>query len=548
MKKAIPFLLVSVLAISSKVVQADFIFGTPINLGPNINTQYSEGLVCVAPNNLSLYFISNRPGGSGAHDLYIITRSSVEEQWSQPTNLGPTVNSYAEEFFSCISYDELELYFDSTRSGGRGRRDLWETTRTDLNAPWTRPVNLGSSINTASDEVSPNFSADGLTLLFASDRPGGRGNYDLYICTRTSRDASWSAPINLDSTINSPYLDVAPSLSLDGLVLFFHSIRPSGFGNYDLYYSRRQTPDAQWSEPVNLGKNVNSSYVELGPSLSSDGRMLYFCEHPDHPPRPGGFGSTDLWQVPIEPVIDLNGGEIVDSADICIMVDHWGEDYPLCDIGPMPWGDGTVDIEDLKVLAEYLFGDLRCVTHFKLDEAKGNIANDSAKNRDGTVHGDPEWRPMNGIIGGALQLDGFDDYIKTGFLLNAAEGELSAFVWVKGGTPGQVVVSQQGVANWLTSDIQGNLMTELRTPTRRGKPLQSQTVITDGNWHRIGLVWDGLLRMLYVDDIAVAQDTQDELQGSDSGLYIGCGKAMEPGTFFSGLIDDICIYNQVIRP
>jgi inhibitor of cysteine peptidase len=59
--------------------------------------------------------------------------------------------------------------------------------------------------------------------------------------------------------------------------------------------------------------------------------------------------------VTIEPVVDLNGDGIVDAADMCIIVDHWGEDYSLCDIGPMPWGDGIVDVEDLKVLAEHLF-------------------------------------------------------------------------------------------------------------------------------------------------------------------------------------------------
>ena len=91
-------------------------------------------------------------------------------------------------------------------------------------------------------------------------------------------------------------------------------------------------------------------------------------------------------------------------------------------------------------------------------------------------------------------------------------------------------------------------MTELKSTSRSGKPLQSQTVITDGNWHRIGFVWDGSNRTLYVDDIAVTQDTQDALAGSVGGLYIGCGKAMEAGTYWSGLIDDIRIYNRVVMP
>jgi hypothetical protein len=66
--------------------------------------------------------------------------------------------------------------------------------------------------------------------------------------------------------------------------------------------------------------------------------------------------------------------------------------------------------------------------------------------------------------------------------------------------------------------------------------------------HQIGFVWDGFSRTLYVDDVAVAQDTQDRLGSSDSGLYIGCGKAMEPGTYWSGLIDDVRIYNRAVSP
>ena len=91
-------------------------------------------------------------------------------------------------------------------------------------------------------------------------------------------------------------------------------------------------------------------------------------------------------------------------------------------------------------------------------------------------------------------------------------------------------------------------MTELKGPGRSTVPMLSQTTITDGNWHRIGLVWDGSHRTLYVDEIAVAEDAQDNLAGSDNGLYIGTGKAMEPWSFWSGLIDDVRIYNRAVKP
>jgi hypothetical protein len=98
---------------------------------------------------------------------------------------------------------------------------------------------------------------------------------------------------------------------------------------------------------------VNSTAWEVGPKVSPDGSMLYF-----HSPRPGGLGGCDIWQVPIEVVVDFNDDGIVDAGDVCIMIEYWLTDYPLCDIGPMPWGDGVVDVEDLIVIAGHLFEEI----------------------------------------------------------------------------------------------------------------------------------------------------------------------------------------------
>ena len=252
------------------------------------------------------------------------------------------------------------------------------------------------------------------------------------------------------------------------------------------------------------------------------------------------------------PSPDFNGDGIVDSADMCIMVDYWGTDEPLCDIGPTPFGDGIVDVQDLIVLSEYFFKELNdptLVAHWAFDEIEGDIASDSANDNDGTVYGNPAWQPEGGMVDGALQLDGIDDYIRTPFVLNPADGKFSVFVWIKGGAPDQAVVSQAGGANWILADAsEGKLMTELKATGRDATELLSQTIITDGNWHRIGLVWDGSHRTLYVDDVAVAEDEQTNLAALDNGLYIGTGKAMEPGSFWSGLIDDVRIYNRAVIP
>jgi len=251
-------------------------------------------------------------------------------------------------------------------------------------------------------------------------------------------------------------------------------------------------------------------------------------------------------------VIDFNGDGNVDIQDLLKLVESWGTDDPIVDIAPRPSGDGVVDALDLELLMSYWgqpVEDPTLIAHWALDEAKGEIAYDSAGQNDALLIGGPVWQPEGGMIDGALQLDGIDDYVNTPFVLNPADGKFTIFVWIKGGTAGQAVLSQAGGANWLCTDsVEGCLVTELKAAGRGGAPLSSQIVITDGQWYRIGLVWDGSNRILYVDGVAVAEDTQDNLEGSDDGLYIGTSKNMEGGTFWSGLIDDVRIYNRAVSP
>jgi len=191
------------------------------------------------------------------------------------------------------------------------------------------------------------------------------------------------------------------------------------------------------------------------------------------------------------------------------------------------------------------------LAHWKLDETEGDIAYDSAGDSDGTLVGDPVWQPDGGILVGALQLDGVDDYVSTEFVLNPADGALSVFAWIKGGALGQAIISQTDGFNWLCVDAsEGNLMTELRYVSRGGSgaPLVSQTPIINEVWHRVGLSWDGTNRIIYVDDVEVAKDTQPGLASLGGGLHIGTDKNREPGTFWSGLIDDVRIYNRAVKP
>jgi hypothetical protein len=256
---------------------------------------------------------------------------------------------------------------------------------------------------------------------------------------------------------------------------------------------------------------------------------------------------------PIIPLVDFNGDEIVDANDETLLTEHLGQGDLRYDIGPFPWGDGKVDAADLEALQPYLGQeayDPALIAYWKLDEAEGTVAADSAGGHDGTLVGSPLWQPAGGPKGGALLLDGLDDYIETPFVLDPSTGPFSVFTWVKGGAPGQVLVSQIDGAVWLAVDTTGALKTEIRGSSR-ASALISSAIITDGLWHRVGLTWDGSKRTLYVDDVAVVRDAQFPAGGlapATGGLNLGAGSKLTPGTFWSGLIDDVRLYDRAVQP
>ena len=263
----------------------------------------------------------------------------------------------------------------------------------------------------------------------------------------------------------------------------------------------------------------------------------------------------DVELIPEQASPDFNGDGIVDLQDLLLLIEYWGQDELTVDIAPLPDGDGIVDEQDMALLMEYWQEEIpdleliaHWIAHWRLDETEGMFAIDSAGDNDAFVVDGAVWQPISGKVNGALQLDGVSGCAITGFALNPADGPFSVLAWVKGGGPGQAVISQQGGANWLSTDpLDGFLMTELTGPGRSTGPLLSETTIVDGEWHHISFVWDGSNRTLYVDSIAVAQDMQGSLESSSSGLYIGADKAMAPGTYFSGMIDDVRIYNRAVK-
>ena len=269
-------------------------WSTPTNLGPIVNSAFVDGGPAISKDGLSLYLSSTRPGGFGLSDIWVSQRASEDDPWGPPVNLGPAINTEFTEDIPGFSRDGHWMFFNCNRPGGFGLADLWASYREDVHDDfdWQAPVNLGPGVNSAFfDQGATYFENDelGLPLLyFGSNRPGGLGAQDIYVSAQLS-DGSWGAS-ELVPELSSSVFDQRPSIRFDGLEMFFFSDRPGGFGPFDVWVSTRDSTSDPWTTPVNPGASVNSPQDDRQAYIGSDRKTLFFRSA-----RPGGFGDADLY-------------------------------------------------------------------------------------------------------------------------------------------------------------------------------------------------------------------------------------------------------------
>lgn len=221
-----------------------------------------ERVVTIAPNGRELFFM--RKGNQGPR---IYTSTYHNGQWQAATLAAFSANDIATEPF--ISPDGSRLFFVSARRE-TPTPDIWVSIRS--NDTWATPTRLGGNINTLGEEWHPSVSANG-DLYFASTREGGKGKADLY-CS-TFRSGEYAESQNLGAVINSPYNDWDPYVDPDGEYIIFKSDRPGGFGGMDMYISLKK--NGQWTTPQNLGASINTSNDDDAGDVTPDGKYLIFA-------------------------------------------------------------------------------------------------------------------------------------------------------------------------------------------------------------------------------------------------------------------------------
>lgn len=260
-----------------------------VNLGPVVNSPYREmGLAATVDGN-TLYFVSDRPGGVGERDIWVTTRRG--DQWTPPVNLGPNVNSVAHDGGMSISADGKRLYFGSTRPGGLGGEDLYMTTFVD--GQWTPAVNLGRAVNSAHNDAMVYITKDDRELYFHSDRPGGYGDRDIWVSKLRNR--RWQPAVNLGPQINTSEAEGNAFLSNDGLSLIF-GVGIARVNERLRVASRARVTDRKWTKAVDFGPRMNvSDSFSSCPEVTRDGKVMFFISN-----RPGGMGESDVWMARIK--------------------------------------------------------------------------------------------------------------------------------------------------------------------------------------------------------------------------------------------------------
>ena len=257
-------------------------------LGSGVNSRGAEFRPVISADSQTLYFTRNRGEGAGGEDIYYSTRQ--RRTWQNADNVGPPISTPEHEMILGISADSTKMTLMGNYPGSIGRGDIFYAEKGKK--CWSEIKHYPAPINTEHFESDAMLPSDGRTILFISDRPGNvgpfrpketlfhgsyAGNTDIYIYEETP--GGEGKLINLGPTINTPHAEYSPFLHPDGKTLYFSSSGHYGLGGLDVFVARRQSDSSwtEWSEPVNLGKEINGPYNDWGFQITTEGDLAYYA-------------------------------------------------------------------------------------------------------------------------------------------------------------------------------------------------------------------------------------------------------------------------------
>jgi len=271
------------------------------NLGNKVNSKYPDYSPVVSADEQTLIFTSRRPDGpnkrksrDGLYFEDIFVSHKTKGEWGDAERI-PEINSKNHEATIGLSADgnTLLIYRDEGKDG-----NVYLSERKD--GKWSEPDLLGSDINTSAWETSASINRDGDAIFFTSNREGGFGGRDIYICKKLPT-GDWSLAMNMGPTINTEYDEEAPFIHPDNKTLFFSSNGHNSIGGFDVFYSELFERD--WSKPVNLGMFINTTGDDVFYIPSIDRKHAYYSSFKDE-----GYGEKDIYLLEFPDVKKVNFG------------------------------------------------------------------------------------------------------------------------------------------------------------------------------------------------------------------------------------------------
>lgn len=296
------------------------------NLGSGINSSASDYSPIPTADDSRIYFTSiDRDEYNETEDIFY--SDFIDEMWTPAQKLTDLSTEDQGEAPQSISIDRNQLVLFGSFEENLGKGDLYYTNREV--GRWSKVKMFPEPVNSKYFDCDAKVTADGKAMIFVSDRPGGigefhefgqyynggkHGNTDIYVSIKT--DSGWSKPINLGNKINTPFAERKPFLHPDGKSLYFSSDGHPGLGRLDLFKVTKLKEDSwtEWSEPINLGKEINSGRNDRGAIVATSGDLAYFASAD----RGLTFGGVDIFKMDVperfrpDPVTSLSG-RVVDN-------------------------------------------------------------------------------------------------------------------------------------------------------------------------------------------------------------------------------------------
>lgn len=292
------------------------------NLGPNINSKYSDYGPVISTDESMMIFTSRREGSTGGEldydnqyyeDLYI-SYNEGDNRWSPAINM-TKLNTPEHDASVGLSPDGSILYtFKGTPDG-----NLFESYL--KGEDWSKPKELNKNINTKYHETSISISSDGKILYFVSERPKdeygtpSKGGKDIFVSQKTAK-GEWGPAKNIGEPINTKYDEEGVFIHPDNRTLYFSSKREGTVGGYDIFYSEMDD-EGNWGEPVNMGVPLNTPEDDVFFIVAGNGRYAYISSA-----REGGIGMQDIWRItflgPEKPLVAGTEDNLIASSNASI--------------------------------------------------------------------------------------------------------------------------------------------------------------------------------------------------------------------------------------